>query len=841
MYYCLIRLCRLPLHQNIVFGRLPSSLHQPAVPSSSLLCGSLYWAHATQKTAEVAGTDYARILSSVYLHGTASSMMISKDCEISVPYEPLLLTQNRENDSLLLVTDMLQWGTHIAESLFSNKIDSTDESLQEMVEGLASRIHSYCKLLHILQSLGGIASRVISKASTETIARTAFALLNTELRAIQCAQQQLRSAEEVMKTSSAVLVKLQAVINDSSSSFVQRMSFLCRLIDIHLFHGRPCRKEDSPDSELLRVLLEKDISSAKIIVSPDYRENSYHYENYVATETAAMFSRCLRNNIIPAVQGMLMSPSPYRASIALLRLIIAGGWPAPLSLHSSVSLNPRALFLTNDNRNLELAIFPCYAVTKSPPLNAGRANGIWLHNCPGFFSRVENICIPKNPMSVGLATEMVSPIDRMPLHSLRDSVETEKSVIISREALLGMLKCLIQSAPSKLVGRASPVDVSPTEVNACHPIELQLLMSHIRAIASQLAFVETDATQLLPFLNDLLEYIAKSFENILSIAGIDPVSAVISAFNTSANRGAGQLDVLSNLLREGDIPFLERISLRSWKQYKSQHKPTPHNYCPIAAIAGDVQITGNRIRALGHFPSVRVLPIELTKMTGRWFYEVTLLTDGLMQIGWADKNFRCDPVCGQGVGDHSHSWALDGLRTKKWNVSCESYGVRWKPEDVIGVLVDMDLLEMKFFMNGEDLGVAFSGFSSVGLFPALSLNVRQCIRVNYGQSRFMYPPDEIDGYPFKSVLLALEPSLARPAEFTRGLSALDSIAQNENRGEEEDSESLSQSALDRQITVDGEDIDAEHSTTPPSEASNAVWYRVSNFAFTLYSIRRCAI
>ena len=35
---------------------------------------------------------------------------------------------------------------------------------------------------------------------------------------------------------------------------------------------------------------------------------------------------------------------------------------------------------------------------------------------------------------------------------------------------------------------------------------------------------------------------------------------------------------------------------------------------------------------------------------------------GLMQIGWADRSFRSDPVCGQGVGDHLHSWAVDGLR-----------------------------------------------------------------------------------------------------------------------------------------------------------------------------------
>ncbi|KAJ1422644.1 concanavalin A-like lectin/glucanase domain-containing protein, partial [Ochromonadaceae sp. CCMP2298] len=126
-------------------------------------------------------------------------------------------------------------------------------------------------------------------------------------------------------------------------------------------------------------------------------------------------------------------------------------------------------------------------------------------------------------------------------------------------------------------------------------------------------------------------------------------------------------------------------------------------------------------------------------MTGRWFYECTLLSDGLMQIGWANSLFRCDPVCGQGVGDHTHSWAYDGLRCKKWNVSCEPYGRRWRLGDVVGALLDTDLMEIRFYLNGEDLGAACEDFAGFDMFPALSLNVRQCVRVNFGQYQFLHP------------------------------------------------------------------------------------------------------
>lgn len=120
-------------------------------------------------------------------------------------------------------------------------------------------------------------------------------------------------------------------------------------------------------------------------------------------------------------------------------------------------------------------------------------------------------------------------------------------------------------------------------------------------------------------------------------------------------------------------------------------------------------------------------------------------------------------------GDHSHSWAFDGLRAKKWNVSCEPYGRRWHQGDVIGTLIDMDLQEMRFYINGEDLGPAFYNFSSSDLYPALSLNVRQCVRVNFGQFKFIHPPDEIDGKSFRSVSQALSPAPAPVLPETSGV------------------------------------------------------------------------
>lgn len=118
----------------------------------------------------------------------------------------------------------------------------------------------------------------------------------------------------------------------------------------------------------------------------------------------------------------------------------------------------------------------------------------------------------------------------------------------------------------------------------------------------------------------------------------------------------------------------------------------------LQILGGEAQVEGNRVTAASHFPTVRLSGVGagLRSAGGRWYYEVTLLTGGLMQLGWAAAPFRCSPIRGQGVGDHMHSWAFDGFRQKRWCVSSAPYGKRWRAGDVVGVLLDAGLQEMRF-------------------------------------------------------------------------------------------------------------------------------------------------
>jgi len=56
---------------------------------------------------------------------------------------------------------------------------------------------------------------------------------------------------------------------------------------------------------------------------------------------------------------------------------------------------------------------------------------------------------------------------------------------------------------------------------------------------------------------------------------------------------------------------------------------------------------------------------------GKWMYEVTLGTAGIMQLGWATA--ACQFSNEEGVGDSVDSYAYDGKRVQRWNISCKHF------------------------------------------------------------------------------------------------------------------------------------------------------------------------
>lgn len=154
----------------------------------------------------------------------------------------------------------------------------------------------------------------------------------------------------------------------------------------------------------------------------------------------------------------------------------------------------------------------------------------------------------------------------------------------------------------------------------------------------------------------------------------------------------------------------------------------------LELLSGEADITDDfGVKSSTHFPTIRVSGVELNQQTGVWFYEVVLLSDGLMQIGWATREFNCNAEQGHGVGDHIHSFAYDGYRKKKWNSSSGDYGSRWKAGDVVGCLLDTEERMIWYYLNGHELGCAFTNIDfTCGYFPAASINAGQSVVFNFG-------------------------------------------------------------------------------------------------------------
>lgn len=131
---------------------------------------------------------------------------------------------------------------------------------------------------------------------------------------------------------------------------------------------------------------------------------------------------------------------------------------------------------------------------------------------------------------------------------------------------------------------------------------------------------------------------------------------------------------------------------------------------------------------------------------GVWYYEVLLLTPGVMQIGWALKHSKFLNHEGYGIGDDIHSIAYDGCRELVWFAarSQEVGGGRWKAGDIVGTLLDIPSMVLHFYLNGVQV------FSSDLLFKVQEANeyfagasfmsFQQC-RFNFGDQPFSFPPN----------------------------------------------------------------------------------------------------
>ncbi len=146
------------------------------------------------------------------------------------------------------------------------------------------------------------------------------------------------------------------------------------------------------------------------------------------------------------------------------------------------------------------------------------------------------------------------------------------------------------------------------------------------------------------------------------------------------------------------------------------------------------------------------------------YYEVTIKTCGIAQIGWASlsmndgsiKGFLPNNDTGDGVGDDAFSYGFDGSRALAFhagktteygqcNDKKDGHTLQWKDGDVVGCSYNISSGKIEYSLNGKSLGVAFDveqGAEKTLLHPVLSLNQTEIIELNTGPN-FQYAPENL--------------------------------------------------------------------------------------------------
>ncbi|KAK3086428.1 hypothetical protein FSP39_018336 [Pinctada imbricata] len=133
--------------------------------------------------------------------------------------------------------------------------------------------------------------------------------------------------------------------------------------------------------------------------------------------------------------------------------------------------------------------------------------------------------------------------------------------------------------------------------------------------------------------------------------------------------------------------------------------------------------------------------------SGVWYFEVTIETDGVMQIGWATKRSSFLNHEGYGIGDDEYSMSYDGCRQLIWfkSESKPHEHEPWKAGDILGLLLDVENEVMVFSLNGNSLKPYNDLFKHArgGFFAAASFMSYQQCYFNFGAKPYRYPPTNV--------------------------------------------------------------------------------------------------
>jgi hypothetical protein len=181
--------------------------------------------------------------------------------------------------------------------------------------------------------------------------------------------------------------------------------------------------------------------------------------------------------------------------------------------------------------------------------------------------------------------------------------------------------------------------------------------------------------------------------------------------------------------------------------------PQQSSSSSLCTLSGEVVQDGSQFQSKSDFATVvlvldKPMVKDSTTKGSHYYYEVTLVSGGVAQIGWASliggtHDFEPNNDFGDGVGDDAASYAVDVSRGLKFHAGKEQEydcGIPCKAGDRLGCLLQEGTIS--YSLNGQDLGVAFEGIKVPSLFPALSCNQGEILELHTKSEDCKYIPDD---------------------------------------------------------------------------------------------------
>ncbi|XP_069162577.1 ryanodine receptor-like [Procambarus clarkii] len=113
-----------------------------------------------------------------------------------------------------------------------------------------------------------------------------------------------------------------------------------------------------------------------------------------------------------------------------------------------------------------------------------------------------------------------------------------------------------------------------------------------------------------------------------------------------------------------------------------------YGYILEAPTGDQAEAAAAAIQSIKRGTAHRTYRLENTNAvtSGKWYFEMEVLTSGPMRVGWIETS---SPP-GTELGCDDKSWAFDGFREEKCHSGgLDSYGHKWQVGDVVGVCLDI--------------------------------------------------------------------------------------------------------------------------------------------------------